>query len=89
MRNVIPFPNKNAQKRKTLIKEKDILSNRKDFLILKEFEFTCPHCETVGKFKQENIVFKRIQLYCGGCGNAHTITNPAFGKDTNESFKKY
>lgn len=72
MRNVIPFPT---------VKEKlnvEKIGNPTDFLITKSFEFTCPHCKTKAKFEQENIVFKRLTFYCGGCGSLHTVVNPAF-----------
>ncbi len=80
MKNIIPFPNKYAQKRTKNITEKNILIDNTDYLVIKNFEFTCPHCETVGKIIQEKIIFKKIQFYCAGCGNSHLITNPAFGK---------
>lgn len=76
MKNIVSFPGL-AQK-KTVYPSK--LGDTRDFLILKEFDFSCPHCKTVSKFETNNLIFKRLQFYCGGCGTAHVVTNPALGK---------
>lgn len=74
MRNVIPFP-KSVRKNQPLKVDKAV--NPSDLLIIKDFEFTCPNCKTISKFEQSNMFFKIIKFYCGGCGNPHTVVNPA------------
>lgn len=74
MGKVVPFP---AVKEKLKVEKTDIVSNPHDYLVTKTFEFTCPNCKTRAKFDQKNIVFKKLQFYCGGCGFPHTVCNPA------------
>lgn len=77
MKNVVSFPGI-AQKQKLL---PEPLSNHKNYLVIKDFEFTCPHCKTTSSFEQTNLIFKRLQFYCGGCGQMHLVANPAFRND--------
>ena len=51
--------------------------NKSDYLIIKTFNYTCPNCKTKSTFNQENMIFKRIHFYCGGCGQPHVVINPA------------
>lgn len=74
MRNVIPFP-RTVQKIQPVKVEKAV--NPNDLLIVNEFQFTCPHCKTTSKFEQTKMFFKIIKFYCLGCGNPHTVVNPA------------
>jgi len=76
MKNLVSFPGLNQKK---TVYPSEIRDTR-DFLILKEFDFSYPHCKTVSKFETNSLIFKRLQFYCGGCGTAHIVTNPALGK---------
>lgn len=76
MKNVVSFPG-TAQKKKLL---PEPLAAPGKFLITREFEFTCPHCKTTSNFEQKNLIFKRLQFYCGECGAMHLVSNPALNK---------
>jgi hypothetical protein len=73
MKNVISFPG-SAQKTPKTVKQEG------PYLILSEFDFTCPVCKIRSKFEQKNLIFKRIEFFCSGCGNCHSVTNPGFSK---------
>lgn len=42
--------------------------------------FTCPHCQTRALLTGENMIFRTLDFYCGGCGVLHRMVNPAFGQ---------
>ena len=52
--------------------------------------FTCPHCQTRALLTGDNIIFRSLDFYCGGCGSLHRIQNPAFcqqpAKDKSSKF---
>ena len=76
MKNLVSFPG--VAQKKTVYPE--TVRDTRDFLILKEFEFSCPHCKSKSKFETNGMIFKRLQFYCGGCGTSHIVSNPALGK---------
>lgn len=73
MKNVITFPG-TAQKKNTPVKQE------KSYLIISDFDFTCPVCKIKSKFEQKNLIFRKIEFFCSGCGQLHTVSNPGFNK---------
>jgi hypothetical protein len=47
-------------------------------LLLNEWSFTCPNCDTSAHFSAEHIIFRRLEFYCKSCGQLHRVSNPAF-----------
>lgn len=76
MKNLVSFPG--IAQKKTVYPM--TIRDTRDFLILKEFEFSCPHCKQSSKFETNGMIFKRLQFYCGGCGQMHLVSNPGLNK---------
>ena len=59
----------------TPIASKKSSANR---IYLEETTFCCPTCEKQSSVKFTNVIFRMMEFYCEGCGNAYKVTNPAF-----------
>ncbi len=71
---VIPFPGTHAQSKRLTIEVLDTVDEK---LTMGEFSVTCPHCTHCNQFDAKTTIFKSLEFFCGGCGYAIKVSNPA------------
>jgi hypothetical protein len=81
--DIIPFPkSQKASKPKSRLKLTDVLVDRladtDRHLKYGQVNFTCPDCKHTSSFDFNQLIFKAVSFFCGGCGHGYTITNPIF-----------
>jgi len=72
---VIPFPPAALTKRKGL--QIEVLDEPTEHLAIGTFSVTCPTCLHCNGFDTKTTIFKSLEFFCGGCGKAIKVTNPA------------
>lgn len=74
-----------AKRQKTLLSLEKI-PNKNDHCLTGHSDFTCPECGLTSKLSFVNMIFKIMEMYCGGCGTKYQIKNPAFYENKDKKF---